>query len=160
MQHDTSHPRTCFVSVPEDEQQTIKFDPAQAKDRLPFYVGETEYLVCDDELFKAEEVRKLYNKREFEGQTWYDVLWANGEFTPQLESDLGGCDIDALLVTGTGKRKNNRRRKRKNKRQQHGRQESFQEPEEPRGHEGAQEEEPGSAEQAGSGAGGGDSATG
>lgn len=112
MTHDSSHPRTCFVTVPEGEAADFDFDPEEAaRDDLPFFVGEQEYLARGEQLIKAQEVKALRNRRQFEGHTWFDVQWTSGEYTVQRADDLVGCDIEKCIVDE--KRKRRRRSKKK-----------------------------------------------
>ena len=110
--HDSSHPRTCFVTVPEGEAANFDFDPEEAtRDDLPFFVGGQEYLARGEQLIKAQEVKALRNRRQFEGHTWFDVQWTSGEYTVQRADDLVGCDVERLIVDE--KRKRRRRSKKR-----------------------------------------------
>jgi hypothetical protein len=105
--------------VPEGEAAAFDFDPEEAaRDDLPFFVGETEYLARGDQLIKAEEVKALRNRREIDGHTWFDVAWTDGEYTVQRSDDLAGCDVERLIVDE--KRKRPRRSKKKHARQDAG----------------------------------------
>jgi hypothetical protein len=95
----------------------IVFDPAEV-DEHPFLVGEQEYLHNSEVgcLRPAFEVDKILRKTEFEGETWFEVLFKDGDFQLLKEADLIGCDIDKLLPKPKRKPSYYRegRRKRKN----------------------------------------------
>lgn len=82
-------------------------------DANPFFLGSDpqEYLEQDGQLQRAYEVKVLRNRREFEGEIWFDVYYKDGSVAVLQERDLIGCDIEKLLRPRPKRRRGRRKRK-------------------------------------------------
>ena len=82
-------------------------------DAHPFFVGgdPQEYLEHDGHLQRAFEVSVLRNRREFEGEIWFDVYYKDGSVAVLQERDLVGCNIDKLLRPRPRRKRGRRKRK-------------------------------------------------
>ena len=82
-------------------------------DADPFFVGSDpqEFLEQDGQLQRAYVVKELRNRREFEGEIWFDVYYNDGAVVVLQERDLIGCDIEKLLRPKPKSRKRSRRKR-------------------------------------------------
>ena len=82
-------------------------------DADPFFVGSDpqEFLEQDGQLQRAYVVKELRNRREFEGEIWFDVYYKDGSVAVLQERDLVGCNIDKLLRPRPRRKRGRRKRK-------------------------------------------------